>query len=69
MNEKLSGLFRRFTNAHFATCADEYREGVSDAAVERRYNASLAAEQEFVAAVDELQRKVKELEERIENLQ
>lgn len=48
----LRDLFRRFTNAHFATCADEYREGASDAAVERRYEASAAAEKAFLEALD-----------------
>lgn len=45
-------LFRRFTNAHFATCADEYREGASYAAVKRRYEASAAAEKAFLDGMD-----------------
>ncbi len=44
-------LFRSFTNAHFATCADEYREGASDAGVARRYDDSAKKEKAFIDAI------------------
>ncbi len=47
-------LFRRFTNAHFASCADEHKEGASDAAVSRRYDASNEAEKAFLQSVRDL---------------
>lgn len=41
-------LFRRFTNAHFASCADEHFEGASQSGVKRRYEESNAAESAFL---------------------
>jgi hypothetical protein len=46
--------FRRYSNAHFATCADEHKEGVSDAAVKRRYDACDAAEGAFLYEIKSL---------------
>lgn len=51
-------LFRRFTNAHFDTSSDEYREGASDAAVARRYEASRVAENAFLERVAEMEAKI-----------
>ncbi len=56
-------LFRAFSNAHFKSSADEYREGASDASVKRNYDASLSAENAFTASVEALDSRNARLEE------
>lgn len=55
---ELLKLFRSFTNAHFATCADEFRGGGSESAMKRRYEESAAKEKLFLDALAGLEREL-----------
>lgn len=61
---QLSALLR----AHYAMAADEWREGQSDVAVRRRYDAAIEAENVFTKSLKDLAAQNAELRRALEEL-